>query len=108
MDNQTPPSLPQTQYLQLSPQKAPTTKLLHFTLLTNAISTGIAGVFYLIAGLGAAVGSSEDSIRGGMVFGVLLLAAIIGGSVWYWWHCLKTLRTLRAYAEQLFYASLRK
>ena len=52
--------------------------------------------------------SADDSERGAAVFGLLFLAAIVGGIVWYYWHCLKTLRALRAYAEQLFYASLRK
>jgi hypothetical protein len=84
-------------------QSVPTTQLLHFSVIIHIIVGALCTLVY------GCVALSFFAIRDGTgAAGACLFLALVlgGGSLWWWIHCLKTLRNLRKYAEELFYNSL--
>lgn len=76
-------------------EPVPTTQLLHFTLIASVVSQALGIAMFLCATVGTL--TQTDGSAAGCLF-----CAFLGGlGFWYYYHCLQTLRKLRAYAEWL-------
>lgn len=99
------PVLPNSQPVYITLQSVPSTGLLHFTVVFNIVCGALGIAFWLLTSLG----SVGDARYPSAPLGCLIFAVFSGLSLWWWIHCLVTLRKLREYStQQLMLATLQR